>query len=119
MVYTSVASCMDWDIRLLVDGYYMATIDSDYGNLYIKDELAAGRVEVCLNGSYGPVCHDPQFWNNQSVSVVCSQLGFSPYGELVFQYVYVYEEHMSSILVCILSSALSTYKSMLIFTLPL
>ena len=70
---------MDWDIRLTIQDYYMANLDSDYTNLYIKEELIVGRVEVCLNGSYGPICPD-DLWNNQSVSVVCSQLEFSPYG---------------------------------------
>ena len=64
----------------MVDDYYTATIDSDYTNLYIKDDLAMGRVEVCVGGTFGPLCQN-EFWNNQSVSVVCSQLGFSRHGE--------------------------------------
>ena len=74
------ASCEDWDVRLEIDDYYEAAVDSQYGNLYIKDELAAGHVEVCLEGSYGPVCLDDQFRLSQSATVICSQLGFSRYG---------------------------------------
>ena len=73
------ALCVDWDVRLTVRGYYQAEDLYQYSNLYMKEELAVGRVEVCLNGTYGPICED-DLWNSQSVSVVCSQLGFSPYG---------------------------------------
>ena len=73
---------MEWDIRLILDGYYEADImmNYDYGNLYLKDELKIGRVEVCIGGQYGSICYDNEFSNSQAVSVVCSQLGFSRYG---------------------------------------
>lgn len=73
---------MDWDIRLMVDDFYSATVTllNRYSNQYSKNDLAVGRVEVCIEGSYDSLCEE--FWNSQSVSVVCSQLGFSPYGEL-------------------------------------
>ena len=45
---------------------------------FIKDELARGRVELCIGERYGTVCDDN--WDNEDASVACSQLGFSHYG---------------------------------------
>ena len=65
----------------------------------LKDGRLRGRVEVCLNGRYGTIC-DTEF-DGQDASVVCRQLGLSPYGNSVSTSFskYLFDSHNNQMLI--------------------
>ena len=50
------------------------------GNIRLRGGSTSmnGRVEVCLNGDWGTVCHDS--WSTVDGNVACRQLGYSGSG---------------------------------------
>ncbi|XP_064384592.1 deleted in malignant brain tumors 1 protein-like isoform X4 [Halichondria panicea] len=76
-------ACSNGEIRLMIgedeDSPDYGAIEPNFFVVNSSDVLRAGRVEVCVDGVYGTICQDGN-WGNNDASVVCSQLGFSPYG---------------------------------------
>ena len=50
------------------------------GDIRLGDnQLTRGRIEVCVNGTWGTICDDQ--WTDKDAAVVCGQLGYSKLGE--------------------------------------
>lgn len=89
VIFYKPESCMEHEVRLN-NFYGTDTMEDFFQNPYRysvffikedKEELSKGKVEICVNGTWGTIC-EGQSWNNSAASVACNQLGFSRYGKL-------------------------------------
>ena len=59
--------CSDGTVRLGNQSYGVTT--EGYS-------VTEGRVEVCINGTFGPICSGPH-WDEVDAGVVCRSLGYN------------------------------------------
>ena len=60
--------------------FYFKTAGCMHGAIRLAGSISSqGRVEVCLNNTWGTVCDN--MWGATDARVVCRQLGFSRYSE--------------------------------------
>ncbi len=85
-VCSFTAPCFEGSVRLVPEQVESGEIPSFYddpegipGHYLTKQQVSTGRVEVCIQGTYGTVCDAG--WGNKEASVICNELGFSPYGK--------------------------------------
>ena len=89
------ATCILGSVRIIVgdeddDFYTMSNLrETDYDSEFsvIDDMLSRGRIELCNGTSFVAVCSDG--WDYNDASVVCRELGFSPYG--TYSHVYTFD----------------------------
>ena len=66
VIVTNPAPCIDGEISLY------SGVSNRYGN-----------VRVCINGTWSKICgYGNSVVNNNLASVICFELGYSPYGKL-------------------------------------
>ena len=57
------------------------TFESENIRLVDGDSPTRGRVEICINNTFAVQCQPPL--GNTAASDICTQLGYSPYGNAI------------------------------------
>ena len=71
-----VCKCMHIYIMLCTEACVSGTVRLA-GSSFVNQ----GRVDVCVNSTWGTICTD--YWDNNDASVVCNQLGYHGTGNVL------------------------------------
>ena len=73
-------SIMGYELTSLIE---LVNASCATGDVHLVDShrVNRGRVEICYQGQWGTVCDDG--WSSTDARVVCSQLGYSPFGIII------------------------------------
>ena len=83
--YCFILDCSDGEIRIIPP---------------VSNHKLIGRVEICVNGSWGTICND--FFDDNDAKVICKQLGYSSLGnEYVVHYLTSFPVLMNIIILVI------------------
>ena len=99
---------------MLVWLFFTATQSCTNGALRLVGGRSSneGRVEICINGVWGTMCHS--YWDNSDARVVCRQLGFpvgvSGSGKTWLLVSTTYIHYHVILLHCLVTSALNGYQ---------
>ena len=66
------------EYRLIINIFFIELCNNGDIRITGGPSPLVGRVEVCVNKTWGTVCGEP--WSDDHASVVCRQLGHSVYG---------------------------------------
>ena len=83
ILFFHIAICTEGDIRLGIGNFteFYTTIDNFEEYYFVENEVARGRIEVCIGEKYGTICDNN--WSFNDASAICSYLGFSFHGNCI------------------------------------
>ena len=85
LVCMNINKSVSYNTILIIIINFIDAVACPEGEIRLEGTNSAfgGRVEVCLQQSWTTICD--VYWDNQDASVLCRQLGFSPYGNTEYQ----------------------------------